>query len=161
MSKRRFVLRAHFAFLMIGISACTTVSAGDEPWADSVSRYPGPAANQALYCSSDMCSATDQYSDAPQFNFSAEALAEGFLLLEPQSSMRKWSNGDIQVRYVALTPTLKFRDDIDLLTHSLEDGSSDLAAYSRSRIGLYDFGANRARVQQPFARLWTPEDKSS
>lgn len=161
MSKRRFVLRAHFAFLMIGISACTTVSAGDEPRVDSVSLHPGPAENQALYCSSDICSATDQHSDEPQVNFSAEALAEGLLLLEPQPSVRKWSNGDSQVRDVALTPTLKIRDDVDLLAHTLEDGNSEFAAYSRSRIGVHDVGASRARVQQPFARLRTPEDKPS
>jgi uncharacterized protein (DUF1499 family) len=56
---------------------------------------------------------------------------------------------------------LKFRDDVDLLIHSLEDGSSELAAYSRSRIGLYDFGANNARLQQLFTRLLTLEGKPS
>jgi uncharacterized protein (DUF1499 family) len=161
MSKRRFVLCSRFAFLMIGISACATTPAGDEPWIDFASLHPRLAVNQALYCSSDICSATNQYADAPQFDLSAEALAERLVLLEPQSSTRRWPNGDIQVRYVALTPHLKFRDDVDLLIHSLEDGSSELAAYSRSRIGLYDFGANNARLQQLFTRLRTLEDKPS
>lgn len=161
MSKRRFVLCARSVCLMIGISACATIPAGDGPWIDFLSLHLRPAVNQTLYCSSDICSDTNQYADAQQSEFSAEVLTERLVLLEPQSSMRKWPNGDIQVRHVALTPTLKFRDDVDLLVYSLEDGSSELAAHSGSRIGLYDFGANHAHLQQLFARLKTLEDKPS
>jgi uncharacterized protein (DUF1499 family) len=79
--------------------------------------------------------------------------------LEPQSFTRRLANGDIKIRYVAVTPVLKYRDDVDLLVHPIEDGGCVLAAYSRSRLGLYDFGTNRARLQDLFGQLRAADDE--
>ena len=55
-----------------------------------------------------------------------------------------------RISYVAVTPLLKFKDDVDIAV--IESGSttdapqSELAIYSRSRIGYSDLGANKKRV---------------
>lgn len=60
-----------------------------------------------------------------------------------------------QLEFVAVTKLLKFKDDISLKAYpASEDGqTSALAVYSRSRVGKYDFNANRKRVQSLLAEL--------
>lgn len=59
---------------------------------------------------------------------------------------RRDESGGVHARYVAVTPTLRFRDDVDVLILPAVGGGSTMAVYSRSRIGLWDLGANRARI---------------
>lgn len=50
---------------------------------------------------------------------------------------------------VATTKFLKFKDDVAIETHPAADDpeKSQIAIYSRSRVGYHDLGANRKRVE--------------
>lgn len=56
-------------------------------------------------------------------------------------------------RYIARTRLMRFPDTVSALTVDLGDGRSTLALYSRSQIGLTDFGVNRARVERWLKRI--------
>lgn len=51
-----------------------------------------------------------------------------------------------QLHVTDKTPLMGFIDDIDLLALPGQSGGTDLAVYSRSRVGRSDLGANRKRV---------------
>ena len=63
------------------------------------------------------------------------------------------------IRYVAVTPLLRFKDDVDIRILPAEPGGrakdpgSTLAIYSRSRIGHSDLGANAKRVSRLMEKL--------
>lgn len=64
----------------------------------------------------------------------------------------------LQIRFVAVTRVLKFKDDVDLIVLPVEGqpDASTIAIYSRSRIGLTDLGVNRKRVTSFLAALSMP-----
>ncbi|MEL7547364.1 MAG: DUF1499 domain-containing protein [Pseudomonadota bacterium] len=59
-----------------------------------------------------------------------------------------------RLRFVARTPLLRFRDDVDIhvLAGPSETGSQ-IAVYSRSRLGHSDLGANAQRVRNMLDQL--------
>jgi uncharacterized protein (DUF1499 family) len=66
---------------------------------------------------------------------------------------RRAESGGVHARFVAVTPALRFRDDVDVLILPAMDGGSTMAVYSRSRVGLWNLGANRARVMRLHSEL--------
>ncbi len=63
-----------------------------------------------------------------------------------------------RISVVAVTPFLRFKDDVDIRVLPIDDlpegqVGSQLAIYSRSRIGYSDFGANKKRVDALIARF--------
>ena len=52
-----------------------------------------------------------------------------------------------------MTPALRFRDDVDVLLHSVDGQTTRMAVYSRSRIGLSDLGTNARRIEDLIQRL--------
>ena len=60
----------------------------------------------------------------------------------------------LRLRFVAKTPLLRFRDDIDVrILPGPDQAQSQVAVYSRSRIGHSDLGANAKRVRNLLASL--------
>ena len=59
----------------------------------------------------------------------------------------------LHAHFVAVTRIMRFRDDIDVLLAPTADGGTQVAIYSRSRVGYSDLGANRKRVKQLLADL--------
>ncbi len=53
------------------------------------------------------------------------------------------------VTFIAVTPLMRFKDDIDVKVLPVpgQPGKSTFAAYSRSRVGYSDLGANRKRLE--------------
>jgi Protein of unknown function (DUF1499) len=53
-----------------------------------------------------------------------------------------------QLNFVATSPLMRFKDDVDVIILPVagDDGKSTFAAYSRSRVGYSDLGANRKRL---------------
>ncbi|MCI4644745.1 MAG: DUF1499 domain-containing protein [Hyphomonadaceae bacterium] len=63
------------------------------------------------------------------------------------------------IRFVAVTPLLRFKDDVDIRIYpdqpggSLKKPGARLAIYSRSRVGYSDLGANAKRVSRLIEKL--------
>lgn len=120
-------------------------------WTQFAELSGGPASNRALACS-QQC--PEVAPIAPSFVFDApvEAVAGALARLHP-SMERRAESGGVHARFVAVTPALRFRDDVDVLILPAMDGGSTMAVYSRSRVGLWDLGANRARVMRLHSEL--------
>ncbi len=76
---------------------------------------------------------------------------------------REWQLGEqdagtMRLNFIAVTPLMRFKDDIDLavLPVAGQPGKSTFAAYSRSRVGYSDLGANRKRLEALATALQAP-----
>jgi uncharacterized protein (DUF1499 family) len=103
---------------------------------------------------------------APQ-GFATRAVSDGAAPVFPRSpeetfarllamieARRDWQlaasdAGALRVRFVAVTPLMRFKDDVDVQVLPADDqpGRSTLAAYSRSRAGYSDLGTNLKRLK--------------
>lgn len=98
---------------------------------------------------------------SPRISLSPDAL---FTKLEGLvDSRRDWKLVDKdeagrRLRFVAVTPLMRFKDDIDIavLPAAGAAGESELAVYSRSRIGYSDLGTNAKRVKEILAAVTLP-----
>ena len=118
--------------------------------------------NNYLLAPPDMCLAAEPDDPAPIFANSARGLFSQ--LSELIASERRWSDlkadsESLQLKFIARTPLMGFKDDVDILVIAPGDagGQSEsgasLAIYSRSRVGYSDLGANKKRVESIIARL--------
>jgi uncharacterized protein (DUF1499 family) len=113
-------------------------------WTPFAELSGGPASNRALACS-QQCPEVTPIAQSFALDAPVEVVAAALARLHPTLERRAESGG-VHARFVAVTPTLRFRDDVDVLILPTMDGGSTMAVYSRSRVGLWDLGANRARV---------------
>ncbi len=90
---------------------------------------------------------------AIEMDASASVVAAALLRIEPNAEVQNEASGAIRARYVAVTPLMRFRDDVDVLIHPASAERSVVAVYSRSRVGLSDLGANGARIEAIEQRL--------
>jgi uncharacterized protein (DUF1499 family) len=85
---------------------------------------------------------------APVFAAPMSVLRETFKTVVARSdgtSVTEDSGAGLHV--VATTRWLRFQDDVRVLFIPLPDNHSTLAAYSASRVGYWDLGANRRRLE--------------
>lgn len=143
MTVRSIFLAVALSALMA--SACASARPQLE-WRAFADLPSGPASNRALACS-QQCPDVEPMGPSFAFNAPVEAVAAALARLHPALERRAESGG-VHARFVAVTPMLRFRDDVDVLILPTVDGGSTAAVYSRSRIGLWDLGANRARVMR-------------
>ena len=123
-------------------------------------RRPGTP-NSCLLAPDGLCQHAKPDIAAPTIKKSAEALYRRLLGLAGQR--RDWSDlacrdDTRQIRFTARTPILRFRDDVDIQVFVMPGAEpqqigSQLAIYSRSRLGYSDLGVNRRRIISLLAML--------
>lgn len=59
----------------------------------------------------------------------------------------------LRIKFVATTPFLRFKDDVDIEVVPIAAMQTSIAIYSRSRVGYFDFGKNRKRAEQIVSSL--------
>jgi uncharacterized protein (DUF1499 family) len=64
----------------------------------------------------------------------------------------------LRLSFIAVSPLMRFKDDVDLqiLPVDGQPAKSTFAAYSRSRVGYSDLGANRKRLDALSGALMSP-----
>jgi uncharacterized protein (DUF1499 family) len=106
--------------------------------------------NDALACPADVCGAAKPDLQAPIFPVPADDLRrrlEAVVRGEPRSSpLPGGSEDDRRARIVQRSALLRFPDVIDVEIIAVDPTRSTVALYSRSVIGISDFGVNRARL---------------
>lgn len=123
------------------------------PWLDFATLQPGRSSNSALACARDLCPLAQISRPEVTLDASAERIAAALRGLEPSAQLHTEVNGDIRARYVAVTPLLRFRDDVDVLIRLVSAEQARVAVFSRSRIGKSDLGANAVRIDALETRL--------
>ena len=138
---------------LAALSACASSPVPPEAWIDFATLEPGSPGNRYLLCSPDICHAAGDPDEVLRFSHAADEVAAVIAQFEPSAVQRQLPNGDYQLKYVAVTPVARFRDDVDVLVHAETEYSAEVAIYSRSRVGLSDLGKNRSRVDALIGRL--------
>ncbi len=91
---------------------------------------------------------------APVFAVPAAALRTAFMAVVQQTrgaNVITETAGSAHV--VVSTPVFGFRDDLHVQFITLSAQQSTLALYSASRVGYWDLGANRRRIEDWMTRL--------
>ncbi len=119
-----------------------------------------PTRNTALVAPAGATPLAKPDRESPVFPFPPLALYErAHALIDARSDWRLMAADPsaLRLKFVAHTRVLRFRDDVDLaiLPGDAPDRSR-LAAYSRSRIGLSDLGANARRLDGLLKALLVP-----
>jgi len=140
---KRSIIACSAALLL---TACASHPAPNGDWIDFATLEPGLPSNRYLLCAPTICDVSGDPDETLQFSHSASNVAAALLRLQPDAEQRVLPNGDIQLRYVAVTPVARFRDDVDVLVRPMGPETAEVAIYSRSRIGLSDLGKNKSRV---------------
>lgn len=137
----------------LSLGACVSAPRPEGPWLSFDAIAPGSTSNRALACTEALCPAAQSMRPAIEMDASASVVAAALLRIEPNAEVQNEASGAIRARYVAVTPLMRFRDDVDVLIHPASAERSVVAVYSRSRVGLSDLGANGARIEAIEQRL--------
>jgi len=133
---------------LAGLVACTSNPAPPDAWVDFAALQPVTAANEYLLCGPAVCPAAGEAADTLRFSFPADHVAAVVADMKPSAVQRQLPNGDYQLKYVAVTPVARFRDDVDVMIHADSFYTAEVAIYSRSRVGVSDLGKNKSRVEE-------------
>lgn len=117
--------------------------------------------NNYLIAPDGLCRKSTPDAVSPIIRKSPEALFRRLIgLFESGSGWKNlhYSEKDRRISVIAVTPFLRFKDDVDIRVMPIADLpegqiGSQLAIYSRSRIGYSDLGANKKRVDGLIARF--------
>lgn len=117
--------------------------------------------NTALAAPPGICSNATPDMDVPVFGERPDDLfarIEAYVAAQRGWHLRDSDAESRQLSCVAITPLLKFKDDVDVQVLELESGEgATLAIYSRSRVGYSDMGANAKRIRKMLGDLTTAE----
>lgn len=115
-----------------------------------------PKPNTCLAAPADYCLAAEADFAPPIFPATANALYQRLLDVvqsQKRTTIEKQSAESGQLRYIAKTALLGFKDDVDIEIIPIDENATTLAIYSRSRVGYSDLGANQKRVEELIAQL--------
>lgn len=108
--------------------------------------------NTYLVCTPELCRAAHANEASPVFGKDVATVRAALAALVPDATFRE-DGANVHASWVAVTRIMRFRDDVDVLLAPTSGGGTQVAIYSRSRIGYGDMGANRKRVQALLAAL--------
>ncbi|MDX2235743.1 MAG: DUF1499 domain-containing protein [Hyphomonadaceae bacterium] len=108
--------------------------------------------NTYLVCTPELCRAARADEPAPVFAVPLETVRLALKDIAPTIAFTPCAQG-LCGSFVAQTRLLRFKDDVDVLLAPTASGGTQVAIYSRSRVGYSDLGANRKRVQALLAKL--------
>ncbi|MEO0550145.1 MAG: DUF1499 domain-containing protein [Pseudomonadota bacterium] len=121
----------------------------------TLKRSPKP--NTCLVAPDGLCLAAEPDLPSPEFE---DTPAELFAKLETLiQTERSWIDlaadaEDLKLKFIARSAIMRFKDDVDIAVLPAASGpGSQLAIYSRSRVGYSDLGANRKRVDSLLNKL--------
>lgn len=120
---------------------------------ETVQRRTAP--NDALACPKELCTARADLIISV-YAIPADALRAAFakvIVSEPKIALVETNDAEMTDRYIQRSAALGFPDTIVVKFLDRPGGQSTLALYSRSRFGLSDFGANRARIERWLEKL--------
>ncbi|MEO9971343.1 MAG: DUF1499 domain-containing protein [Hyphomonadaceae bacterium] len=107
--------------------------------------------NTYLLAPAGVCEQAEPDQSSPQYPASPDAVFSA--CRKVIDGQKNWSlvSADAdsgKIRFVSVSPLMRYKDDIDIAVLPGPDGASSaqLAVYSRSRIGYSDMGANAKRV---------------
>ncbi|PZO50710.1 MAG: hypothetical protein DCF16_12630 [Alphaproteobacteria bacterium] len=111
--------------------------------------------NDALACSPDVCLQAEPSRHAIVLPANSTTVGEALRRVEPSAEIWTEPSGEVRAHYVAVTPLLRFKDDVDILIRPSGAQQSIVAIYSRSRVGYSDLGTNARRIDSLERRLRT------
>jgi len=126
---------------------------GIAAWFSQLQRPDSP--NHWLVAPADFAVKPDAV--APVYALPASQLREAFTaLLRAQPRVAIAAEHGDGLHAVATTAVFRFEDDVRVQFIALSPAQSTLAIYSASRVGDWDLGANRRRIEDWLARLPAP-----
>ncbi len=137
--------------LVIGAFYVRAITAGDVPedWHIDPLTVTRPSSPNTYYVAPQSMVADKVDLEAPVYALPAATLAKAFndyVITQPNTHVLAGGVDQLWITYVQRTPVLKMPDYITVKFIELENGTSTLAIYSRSRFGYGDMGVNKARI---------------
>jgi uncharacterized protein (DUF1499 family) len=114
--------------------------------------------NQFLVLPTGFAAKAKAHAASPVFAKPPEQVIEALkrvALAEPRTTLLAEDRAKHQAALVQKSKTFRFPDFIDVQAVPAGAGRTALAIYSRAKIGIRDFGVNRARVERWLAALKT------
>lgn len=113
--------------------------------------------NTYLVAPADFCLAAEPDRISPIFELAPDDLFANLVALVENE--RGWIDpllepDTLRLKFIAQSPIMRFKDDVDIAVVPAASGTgSQLAIYSRSRVGYSDLGANRKRIERLLEKL--------
>ncbi|MEL7028547.1 MAG: DUF1499 domain-containing protein [Pseudomonadota bacterium] len=117
---------------------------------------PRARPNTYLVCTPELCPRAGAQQESPVFETPAEAVRDAWFEMiadEPRVRQTEADDASLQYEFVQRTAFLRFPDTITVRFVALDDASSTVIVYSRSRYGYSDMGFNRRRVRDWLDKL--------
>jgi len=117
---------------------------------------PSGRPNAFLVCTAEFCPVAPADRAPPVFPHPADKVRDAWAAMiadEPRVTQTAADDRALQYEYVQRTPVLRFPDDIAVRFAPLDEASSTVLIYSRSRYGYSDLGVNKKRVCDWLAKL--------
>lgn len=117
--------------------------------------------NTALLAPSGLAQAATPDGAAPVYDVAPGELFLRVLRLigdKPSWELGEQDTAGLRLTFVAVSALMRFKDDVDVIVLPVpgQPSKSTFAAYSRSRVGYSDLGANRKRLDALSAALLAP-----
>lgn len=112
--------------------------------------------NQFLVLPPNYAAAAKPHHLSPVFAAAPDdvlATVKAIALAEPRTALVKEDRSARQIELVQRSKTFRFPDLVTVEAVPVARGRTGLAIYSRAKIGIRDFGVNRARVERWLAAL--------
>jgi uncharacterized protein (DUF1499 family) len=111
--------------------------------------------NQFLMLPAGFAAAAKPHATSPVYAAAPPAVLDTLktiALAEPRTVVKTEDGPARQIAFVQRSKTFGFPDDVTVEAVPVPGGTA-LAAYSRARIGIRDFGVNRARIERWAGKL--------